>query len=105
MRRSTLHSLYFLGTNFLIFGKGENMATETESQAKVWTKPAATITLIEDGDITAKLKEIKAMYLKKAEELENKAIGDKMAEIYKAVAFYYRAADAVDILIEQGSKH
>ena len=45
------------------------------------------------------------MYLKKAEELENKAIGDKMAEIYKAVAFYYRAADAVDILIEQGSKH
>jgi hypothetical protein len=105
MGRSTLHSLYFLGTNFLIFGKGENMATEIESQAKVWTKPAATITLIEDGDITVKLKEIKALYLKKAEELENKAVGDIMNEVYRAVMFYHRAADAVDILIEQGQKH
>jgi len=77
------------------------MATEIESQAKIWTKPAATITLLEDGDITTKLKEIKAMYLKKAEDLENKAVGDIMEGVYQAVMFYHRAADAVDILIEQ----
>jgi hypothetical protein len=81
------------------------MATEIESQTKVWTKPAATITLIEDGDITAKLKEIEALYLKKAGELENKAIGEKMAEIYRAVAFYYWAAGAVRVLINQTARY
>jgi hypothetical protein len=83
------------------------MATEIESQVKSWGKAEETVTLRAGefyDDVTTKLREVEAMYLEKADELEKKAVGDLKEGVMQGVLFYRRAAEAVRALINQPEK-
>ena len=79
------------------------MAAKVE-QSKWRTVVEASVDAIEDtGDILAPLKSLRAAYIRKADELAEKACGDNSVAIYKEAASYTKAAEAVGALI--GSLH
>ena len=79
------------------------MAKETEGQVKAWVKDVATVAVTEGEDVTAKLKEVKAVYIAKAEKMEKTAWGDVKEGMLAGATFYRNCASAVQVLIEQKS--